>query len=260
MPQDEHAMDLPWGWWLRAGSAGFEDESGRRWKSVRDAYWQGRLGFPTTRWAAEQQELLLRALTSIHRRRYADVERTQDMFGGDVLFSWFYHCWLSSVGLLDLTDEAAAPGDALGAPLSTEGRSVLLMLQATRDPEWEQLPLAEIIEAIVSAGHGAVEEEREQALRAFERQIGLRRHVFARERVGSSHLITLTSISTSARMPTRRVTWSLSFADRFGRDDLFAWLAQRVECWDDWGQLAYGCGANVLTSHILSLIFARGGL
>lgn len=66
---DRFANDLPWGWWLRADATGVEDEQGRRWKSVRDAFWRGRLGFPDV----------------AHRRGYvfasASVE-PQDMAGG----------------------------------------------------------------------------------------------------------------------------------------------------------------------------------
>lgn len=251
-----HVGDLPWGWWLRAGERALEDEDGRTWRTVRDAFWQGRLDFPAIHFAEEQHELLLRVLTGIDARWLAGDESKHDLFGGDMMFWRFYQCWLASIGLLETGGRASA----LEAPLSAEGRSIMLMLQATRQPEWEDVPLADVVEAIASARADAASEARERALGAFEREVGLRRHVFARERVGRQHLITLTGISTATRMPTRRVMWSQAFADERHRDDLFAWLAQRVDRWDDWGRLAYHSGADGLTAHLLTLVIATGGL
>lgn len=139
------------------------------------------------------------------------------------------------------------------------GRSVLKMLQATREPEFEPLPMAAVREAVTAAkGLGA--EAREQALLRFEREVGFRRHVFERESLGTRPLVTLTGIKVGARMPTRNVAWSQTFADAKSRDDLFAWLAERVHRWDDWGELAYARGADALTRHLLSVIVGAGGL
>lgn len=255
MIRSRDGRDLPWGWWLRATSAGFVDEQGRSWRSVREAFWQGRLGFPDIS-MQEQHELLLRVLNAIDGRWVGAAESKHDLFNGDMMFWRFYQCWLASIGLI-------APGhmiDALSAPLSAEGRSVLLMLQATRQPDWEPLPFQEVIDAVAAAANGPAEREREEALSAFERQVGVRRHVFARERLGHMHLVTLTGISTAARMPTMRVMWSQGFADARARDDLFAWLAQRVDRWDDFGRLAYDRGANALTEHLLAVLVATATL
>ena len=46
-----------------------------------------------------------------------------------------------------------------------------------------------------------------------------------------------TSIDPVERMPVRRIVWSASFWDAKTRDDLFAWLAERVHRWDDWGEI-----------------------
>ena len=83
---------LPWGWWLRASGGQLEDEHGRRWSSVRDAYWRGHLGFPASHVADEQQELLLRALASIDRRWDSGIERRDDLFGGDFVAWRFHQC------------------------------------------------------------------------------------------------------------------------------------------------------------------------
>lgn len=247
--------DLPWGWWLRANGGVLEDDKGRKWHTVREAFWQGKLHYPETHVAGEQHELLLRVLSAMHIGRVSARERKEDLFDGNMLFRRFYMCWLASIGLLDMIDDLGRPVGPLDAPLNAEGRSVMLMLQATREPEWEVLPMSDIIEAIATSDRGAADDARERALNSFERDVRRRRHVFARERVGGLHLITLTGIGTGVgvRMPVRRVMWSQSFTDERARDDLFAWLAVRVDRWDDLGAMAYRMGASELTQHIFKL-------
>ncbi|MFD1949467.1 hypothetical protein ACFSGX_01635 [Sphingomonas arantia] len=253
---------LPWGWWLRANGNVLEDENGRTWRSVRDAFWQGELGFSDIHLATEQHELLLRTLLAIGRRWPDGIGRKHDVFGGNFLFWRFYQCWLDSFGMLDRSNGNVGQVSPLDARLSAEGLSVLMMLQATRDPEWEGLPMADIVDAVAASDRGSAHDDRERALRIFEQAIGLRRHVFARERVGISHLVTLTGMQAGggARMPVRRVTWSMAFTDAVARDDMFAWLATRVDRWDDWGELAYSKGADRLTRHFLDLIVATHSL
>lgn len=245
--------DLPWGWWLRGNGRSFEDASGRRWASVRAAFWHGELGFPEIHFAAEQQERFLRTLTGVDSQWFNVVDGTHDLFDGDMAHWRFYMCWLSSIGMLDPSRD----GSPLKATLSDRGRSVMLMLRATRNPEWVDLPMTDVVDAVRTSRRGPADHDRERAFGALEREVARRRHVFARERVGRTHLVTLTGISTGARMPTRRVIWSQSFADEDARDDLFAWLAERVDRWDDWGVLAYGKGAAALTQHLLKLLVVR---
>lgn len=249
---DRHVGDLPWGWWLRANGVVLEDGEGGRWRSVRDAFWHGRLRFPASNLSEEQLELLLRVLTTSDARWLSQGERRHDLFDGNMVFARFYQSWLASVGLLD----ARANGTIFEAPLTDEGRSVMRMLQATRRPDWEPLPWPEVKAAIAAADRTSADDAREAALRAFELSVRDRRYVFAREHIGTSHLVTLTGIATDARMPVRRVMWSQSFKEARERDDLFAWLAERVDRWDDWGGIAYGSGADVLTRHILTLLVA----
>lgn len=241
--------DLPWGWWLRANGPHFEDEDGRKWQSVRDAFWRGELGFPDTHAIREQLEFLLRVLLSFDMADRGESERRFDLFRGNLIFLTFYMCWLGTVGLLQrgLTDD-----------LSPEGRSVLMMLIATRDPEWEDLPIADVMAAVVAASRDPSDLDQEQTLQDFEHAVGLRRHVFAREPVGQSHAITLTSMANGspARMPVRRVTWSLAFDDQIVRDDLFAWIAARVDHWDVWGRMAYARGGGAFTQHLLGQVVA----
>ncbi len=256
MIRDRHRPgDLPWGWWLRARDGVLEDEDGRTWRSVRDAFWQGELNFPDVHFAPEQHELMLRALSALDSPCSDANEHRHDLFGGDMLFWRFYQCWLASIGMVDLSNRLGMQVSPLEGRLSDEGRSVLLMLRATRDPSWVDLPMAEIIEAVTSSAVTADEDARERALKAFEASIGLRRHVFARERIGRSYVVTLTSMPAGrgARMPVRRVTWSMAFTEAAIRDALFAWLAARIDRWDAWGEMAHRKGADAFGQHLFGL-------
>lgn len=167
--------------------------------------------------------------------------------------SWrFYMCWLASIGLT----ETSARVTALSAPLSDLGRSVLAMLQATREPGWAPLPFRDVKKAVRSAGATEADESREAALTAFEREVALLPYVFAREQVHHSHVLTLTGVRSEARLPLRRVMWSQSFPAPKARDDFFAWIAERVDRWEDWGELAYRRGADALARHFLTLLVA----
>lgn len=92
---------LPWGWWLRARRSVLEDEDGRTWRSVRDAFWQGELGFVDVHFAPEQLKLMLRKLLSLDRRWSNSIKHRHDLFGGDVMFWRFYLCWLGSIGMIE---------------------------------------------------------------------------------------------------------------------------------------------------------------
>lgn len=259
---ERHIGELPWGWWLRAERGGFVDDRGRVWRSVRDAFWEGELGFPPVHFAPEQHELMLRAMTAIQFGWRGVAEQQHDVFDGDMMFWRFHHCWLASIGMLETSPEGGGKSpwsNALSAGLSALGRSVLMMLQGTREPEFERLPMAAVV-AAVTANHGLDAEARERALAKFEHEVGFRRHLFAREGIGKHRMVTLTGITAGARMPTRNIAWSQSFADARSRDDMFAWLAARVHRWDDWGELAHRKGADALTRHLLSVIVGSGGL
>jgi hypothetical protein len=251
----------PWGWWLRLEGSDFHDGEGGCWQSVRDAFWHGHLGMPDVHYAAEQQELLLRVLASIDQRGTLRATPVIDLFGGDSMMWRFYLCWLASIGMLEQPESRVSfsPSSPLEAGLSEEGRSVLLMLQLTREPEWEHLPMREVVEAVARSGWNLEDQVREDALQAFERSVGRRRWTFAREHLPGSFLVTLTGFSAHARMPTMAVMWSVRFAEARPRDHLFAWLATHVDRWDEWGERAYGSGADAFTRHLLSLLVADAG-
>lgn len=253
--RDDHTGNLPWGWWLRVNGQGLEDADGSKWRSVRDAFWQGLLGFPDIHFVPEQHELMLRVLTAVDRRGGRGAEDRHDLFDGDMLFWRFYMCWLSSIGMVETGDRASA----LSAPLSAKGRSVMLMLQATREPDWVELPMSSVVEAVRYTWNDPLDEAREKAMGAFERSVADRPYVFARERLHHCYLVTLTGIGVGARMPLLRVMWSQAFPDEAARDDFFAWLAARVDRWEDWGNLAYSKGSAALTQRFLSMMVQRCG-
>lgn len=241
--------DLPWGWWLRVNGHVLEDVDGRRWTSVREAFWSGRMNFPLAHLVPEQLELLLRVLSSIERRWVNGSENRHDLFGGDMLFWRFYCCWLASVGLTDLGRSL----NALEAGLSDEGNSVMLMLRATRDPAWADLPMTKVIDAVRTAmlDGGPI---CASSFEHFERAVAYRNNVFAREMMGDRHLVTLTGFQDQGRMPVRRVIWSASFGDERKRDMFFIWLAERVDRWDDWAECAYYNGTSALTQRLFALL------
>ena len=251
----QHAQSdvLPWGSWLRAHGGVLQDAEGRSWSSVRDAFWHGHLGFPhDARRSHEHLELMLRTLAAIGARDMHS-ERRFDLFEGNLLFWHFYESWLFSIGLL----VEAGPQQRDPDPLSEEGRSVLLMLQATRERDWTAKPFAAVREEIAAAGRGDAEVGREEALRRFEEGAAHLNYAFSRERLGRTPTITLNTVAMEARMPVRRVIWSQGFADATVRDDFYGWLAERLDRWEDWGGLAYWRGAADLTQHLLGLMMVR---
>lgn len=243
---------MPWGWWLRVVNGRLQDPDGNMWSNVREAFWRGRLGFPEIHVAPEQHELLLRVLMSIDRPYGDGVECNHDLFDGDMAAWRFYMCWLHSTGLT-----APQPGKwSFNEPLSAEGRSVLAMLQATREPGHAVLSFKAVLEAVRGAARSAADDDREESLRSFERGVVRLHFLFARESLAERPVVTLTGFG-DGRMPLRRVIWSQSFADTDVRDNFYAWLAQRVDRWEDWGAMAYRKGADALTSHLLTLFVAQ---
>lgn len=218
---------------------------------MRQAFWEGHLEFPPKH-VPEQTELLLRVLAAIDHGWVGAKERKHDLFGGDMLFRRFYQCWLSSVGLI----ESGPRANPLKAPLTNEGRAVLAMLQATREPAWIDVPFGVVLEPVRAAARDAADAERERALQAFERGVAALPYVFAREVLNGTNMVTLTGVDTFSRMPMLKVVWNQAFADAHVRDDFFASTAVRVGRWEDWGKLAFTKGADALTRHLLGLFVA----
>lgn len=194
-----------------------EDGKGGGWRSVREAFWVGRLGFPSIHFVPEQQELLSRVLSTIERSTESRSDGRHDLFFGDMMFWRFYMCWIVSIRLADVDGR----GNPLNPRLTVEGFQVRLMLSATAEPAWAELPMADVVDAVRRAHHGPPEQLREAMLQSFERETAARSTGFARRTVGRSHMVVLTGLSKDGRTPLRRTFWSLGFADTDHRDDFY---------------------------------------
>lgn len=133
---------LPWGYWMVIDAYGdpdlpLVDEDGTRWESLRSALWCGRLGMGggVFRYAEEQQEFLLSVLVAIDRTVDSDSEAAKDLFDGDWNKAAHYGMWLEGHGLIE-------EGIRLSnATLTPEGRAIMAMLMATRDPALMAKPI-----------------------------------------------------------------------------------------------------------------------
>lgn len=67
--------------------------------------------------------------------------------------------------------------------------------------------------------------------------------------------VKLMDVQIGSNVPLTRVLWSMSFPDDHARDRLFAWLAHRVDRWEEWGELAARKGARELSELLLELAF-----
>ena len=134
---DRFNPNLPWGYWLVAqgeldGYPPLTDHTGQTWGSVREYFWEERLGMaaiPRSDTRNQELEFMLATLVSLDRRVIYTEERAVDLFG-----SWdrsrHYLSWLAGQKLLMPQPEAD-----LAADLSPEGRAVLVMLASTRSPD-----------------------------------------------------------------------------------------------------------------------------
>ncbi len=184
-PNSGRNQPLPWGHWLtqigyrawRTARAEAGAASGRR-------FWVGRLGFPSIHFVPEQQELLLRVLSTIERGTDQRSEGRHELFSGDMLFWRFYICWIVSIGLADVDGRgnplksASDRGGAAGAPYAL----------GDRRPRMGGVAYVRVVDAVRRAHHGGPEELREAMLQSFERESAARPTGFARKTVGRSHM------------------------------------------------------------------------
>lgn len=244
--------NLPWGYWLVADQNGerLYDEHGNAWDSVRDYLWTHRLGMgPHPANAVEDQlEFLLAVLVALDRRIVKTEEAARDLFDGLWHHQRFYSHWLEGVGLTSsnrLED------------LTYEGRAVLVMLASTRTARSAPLPIGlPTLTPRMGLDRGETKQERERVLavqEAFARDLPYR---FVREPVADKPGVKLMGAQLGSNVPLTRVLWSMTFADDHARDRLFAWLARRLERWEEWGELAARKNARSFSDHLLQLAFA----
>lgn len=244
--------NLPWGYWLVASEDGerLYDEEGNAWDGVRDYLWTCRLRMgPRSAKAVEAQlEFLLAVLVAIDRRVVKTEERVRDLFEGLWHLQEFYGHWLAGVGLIS---------NNRVEELTHEGRAVLVMLASTRSATSAPLPIGlPTLTRRIGLDQGETKQERERVLavqEAFARDLPYR---FMRDTIGEHPGIKLMGVQIGSNIPLSRVLWSMSFPDDHARDRLFAWLAHRIDRWEEWGELAAHKSARELSELLLELAFA----
>lgn len=249
----EHDPELPWGHWLRLdGTNGntLVDEDGREWRSVREAFLEGRLRMPPHGGGAEFLELLLVVLTAKARRNMSPQEAVIDIFAGNHLFRTFLLDWMTIERMLNPDQR-----NWYQAPLTCEGASIMLMLAVTRPPVVASMRVGTVsFRTLVAAGRGVLPgEERRKAVEAVTRGGGT---TFLRRDVAGKPTIALTCRDAEGPMPLIRTVWSQSFHDDHARDAFFDWLCERLDRWQAWAEIAFRSGGAALTAHFLSLLAA----
>lgn len=246
--------ELPWGYWLKldgSGSQTLTDDEGRKWPTIRDAFWQGRLGFKKVneRTGAPMLELLLAVLVNKSRRASWGAERQTDIFGGNTLLEHHFNLWMVREGFL-------SPGDSdvwCGGDITAEGWSVMLMLGATRpQPVRAMRPTSVSVQELVSLGIGPLPAK--ERMREVEAASIKWPAAFQRRTVGTKFTIALEKRDAEAPVPVMRTVWSQTFADERSRDAFFDWLCVRVDRWQEWATLAWSESGTALNGRLMSLI------
>ena len=252
---DDRHPDLPWGYWMvSSGSVPGEpplvDEDGREWGSVREAFWIDRLGLPSIHsgWMNGIMEFMASYLAIADGRFVAPEERVRDIFLGDGHLDEFFRAYLLAAGLVNDTDGRPTP----------EGRSVLLMLIATRTREnaADDIGLDWIIANRTVAGHSERIAAAEQIERR-ERVAARMAHRFATDTIGNEPAVKLIGLRITREIPVRSTLWTMTWpdGDRLARDRFYLWLLERIDRWEDWSELVTQDGARALTEHFMKLAF-----
>ncbi|ROT94006.1 hypothetical protein EB810_13035 [Altererythrobacter sp. FM1] len=252
---DDRHPDLPWGYWMvSSGSVPGEpplvDEDGREWGSVREAFWIDRLGLPSIHsgWMNAIMEFMGSYLAIADGRFVAPEERVRDIFLGDGHLDQFFRAYLLAAGLVSDTDGRPTP----------EGRSVLLMLIATRTREdaEEEIGLDWITANRTNSGNSDRREAAEQVERR-ERVAARMAHRFVTDTIGNEPAVKLIGLRITREIPVRSTLWTMTWpdGDRLARDQFYLWLLERIDRWDDWSELVTRHGARALTEHFMKLAF-----
>lgn len=247
--------ELPWGSWMvmkeRRGLVPnyLDPRTGETWRSVREAFWVGRLGMTLENDNVPTVGLeLLHAALAAHARRFVGLQEiSDDLYGGNRMFAGWHSSWLRRTGLTARTSET-------GSPLTAEGWSVLLMLIATRPhPVATQSPSAATVRQLSELGLGP--EDRQARFARLEEAGADWDRVFVRQEVGRQAAIVLVGRGRGP-MPVRQTEWMMRFASEDQRDVLFDWFCQRLDRWHDWGEYAARFSAQELTRRLLSVMAA----
>ena len=226
------------------------DEDGREWGSVREAFWIDRLGLPAIHsgWMNGIMEFMASYLAIADGRFVPPEERVRDIFLGDGHLDQFFRAYLLAAGLVNDTDGRPTP----------EGRSVLLMLIATRTREdaAEDVGLDWILANRTAAGHVERIAAAEQIERR-ERVAARMAHRFATDTIGGDPVVKLIGLRITREIPVRSTLWTMTWpdGDRLARDRFYLWLLERIDRWDDWSEMVTRDGARALTEHFMKLAF-----
>lgn len=259
IPYEQHRLPgLPWGYWYTIDAHGdpdlpLVDEKGVRWASLRSALWIGRLrmGYSNISVFDAQLEFLLAVLVAIDRTLCTHSEAIEDLFGGDWRRGAHYSQWLEGHGLIDTTHLLPQ------AKLTSEGRAILAMLIATRDPALMAKPIG--LGSL--AAYAAIRPEpdiaaMEQAIARAEASLPPMPIAFARHTVDNTPAIVLIGPARS-RISVSETIWALQFDSGHVRDMFYTWLLIRADRWERWTQIVQRQGALALTRHFLSLRIAE---
>lgn len=258
-PQDVDPQ-LPWGYWMelrdtRQGTRVVDGE-GREWPSMRDAFWFGRLGMVHK--VQHQRDGILELMHAT-LTRYARCGCNPHLHGDSRDLFWhfgmwdgadyhtMFNAWLAAEGLL------APPDDTWSTRLTDEGWSVLRMLDATRPNAVRGIrpdtPSLETLLALTRTG----DEDRETWRREIE-EAGTRwPAAFVRRTVGGSSTIVLVH-HLAHGTPARRTVWAMPFRVEQARDAVFDWLADRIDQWPAFAELAHERGGSGLNHKLLELM------
>lgn len=257
----ERDFTYPWGHWMRieAGSHDVRliDDDGTVWKSLRDALFYGRLGFP---WVmnpggrdpardVELERLLAYLLLKMgdHPDRKAS---TSGLFDRGPDFFRFYTYWLAGTGLI----AGGYNGSPYDARVTPEGRSIAAMLLATRPPE--AMAYHPGLEAMATVAEDAEEISRAQFQSARKFAMGMP-YLFVSEPLHRLPAISLLYKDPVSRMPIVRTIWAQTFEDVESRNLMFEWMKGRLPLWNKWGEMARTEGAAILTQRLFSLFLAE---
>lgn len=244
--------NLPFGYWCTVDpdhEPHLIDDTGKRWDSLRDYIWCGRLGM--ARGSAfdfeNQTEFLLAVLAAIDRRTCYIEEQVRDLFKGSWELARHYGSWLKGHGL--------AAG--LNGEITHEGHAILVTLASTRSAGAAPIPIGlPTIDPARGFDDGTTRAERERIFKTNETFALDLPGRFVREEIAERPGIKLLGVPEGANVPLGRVLWSMTFGDDFARDRMFAWLIHRLDRWPAWTDRARSEGAQALSEHFLQLRFA----
>lgn len=247
-----HDPELPWGTHLRLDRDAYvDDATGERWPSLRAALWNGRLGMPSHNDLPPDDllELLHAVLATAVRRVPRPHEQAADLFDGSHMFHHSFHLWLLTTGLMTLDE-----GGHQAIDVTDEGRSVLLMLIATRPYDVRRgRPSAATVAQL--AGLAPWSAPFEDRMRRLETEALRWDAAFLRREEMKSPAVVLARRSDDA-LRTMRTVWTLRFDHVDQRDRFYAWLCVRLDLWQEWGELASEYGSAKLTHRLLTVMTA----